>query len=377
MMRIAVNARLLIPGRLDGIGWFTFETVRRIARAHPEIEIHLLFDRPVPDALNMGPNVVSHYVLPPARRPVLFRWWLNYSIPFMLKKLKIDLFLSPDGLGSVRSPCPQLVVIHDVNFEEYPEDLPASYSNYLRKTTRQITQKADRIATVSEFSRDQIARFYPVTKGRIDVIHNGVNEIFHPLSADKIDSARKKYSSGFPYFIFISSIHPRKNLPRLLQAYDNFRRKSSTPYRLLVVGTSFWMEDQYKAIHRKMRYPEDVIFTGRLEASELAYALGGATGLAYVSYYEGFGLPLLEAFRSGVPVIASTAPALQEVAGDAAIYADPFSTESITQCLARIAADESLRKTLIQKGHSRVNGFSWDRCALLLWESIEKTMAGK
>jgi glycosyltransferase involved in cell wall biosynthesis len=375
-MRIAINARLLLPGKLDGIGWFTYETCRRLVAQHPDVEFHFLFDRIPPQGFIGGPNVRLHRVFPPARRPFLFRVWMNRSIPILLRRIQADLFLSPDGLGSKRCPCAQLVVIHDINFERYPGDLPPSYARYLREVTRHTVQKTNaRLATVSEFSRREICEVYAASPERIDVIPNAAGEQYRPLSDAEKQCTRERWTKGEPYFAFISSIHPRKNLTRLLAAFDQFAEETGHPHRLVVVGSTFWMFDQVTAALGKMRHRDRVIFAGRLAREDLAMVTGAAEALAFMSYYEGFGIPVLEAFRAGVPVLTSLGTAMEEVAGGAALLADPFDVADITRGLRELADNQQLRVRLIAAGSARERNFSWDHSADLLWNSIQRSLS--
>jgi len=376
-MRIAINSRLLIPGNLDGIGWFIYECICRLIAEHPEVEFHLLFDRKAPVGWISGKNVFLHRLLPPARRPFLFAWWLDYSIPRKLRQIGADLFISPDGLGSLRSHCPQLVVIHDINFERYPADLPQNYSRYLRASTRRLVKKATRLATVSAFSQKEIAEVYQLNSHEIDVIPNGVSEKYIPLSAQEKQEARDEFAGGDPYFIFISSIHPRKNLSRLLLAFDSFKEKQKSPFKLLIVGSEFWKNEHMRETQSSLCHKEDVIFTGRLDGERLLRALGGAHALAYISYYEGFGIPVVEAFRSGVPVLSSRSTAMEEVAGGAALLINPFSTNDVADGLFQLANDDTLCRQLIRKGLERATHFSWEKTAHLLWESALRTLGTK
>lgn len=373
-MRIAINARLLIPGKLDGIGWFTWETCTRIFRDHPEVQFHLLFDRKPPEEFRAFSNVICHYTLPPARRPWLFHLWLEYTIPWMLKRIKADLFVSPDGLGTLAGTCPQLAVIHDINFVRHPGDLPAAYSRYYNTLTARLVHHATRLATVSAFSRDEIVREYGLSEEGIDIIPNAASDRFKPVSEEQANRVRERWTSGAPYFVFVGSIHPRKNIPRLLWAFDAFLQKHGTPHRLLIAGATFWMFEHIQHALKAMQHADRVVFTGRLSGEELPEIVASSEGMAFLSYYEGFGIPVLEAFRSGVPVLTSKGTAMEEVAAGAALLADPYSTEEIAEGLASLAFDQERRTQLVQKGHQRQAEFSWDQSADLLWQSILRAM---
>jgi glycosyltransferase involved in cell wall biosynthesis len=372
-MKIAVNTRLLLRGKLDGIGWFTHEILSRIVRDHPEHEFHFLFDRPYDVSFLFAPNVHAHVVSPQARHPLLFRIWYNWMIPRKLKQLGADIFVSPDMIVSLRAKCKQIVVLHDLNFEHYPQDLPAHIARYLSSQTPLFAQKADSIITVSQFSKSDIVKQYGVQPSKIHVVYNAAQPSYHVLSEQERKEVRDEWTQGVPYFIFISSIHPRKNLQRLLLAYDQFRRESGQEVKLLAVGRRFWKNEVLDSTLRQMKFADDVIFTGHLEQAALCRALGGALSLVYVSYFEGFGVPIVEAFQSGVPVITSNVTSMPEVADDAAILVNPFDVNEIAQAMLKIFQDPELRAGLIEKGLSRATQFSWEQSAKDFWNVIEHT----
>ncbi|MBL7964569.1 MAG: glycosyltransferase family 4 protein [Flavobacteriales bacterium] len=373
-MRLAVNTRLLLRDKLEGIGWFAHETLSRITRAHPEHEFLFLFDRPFDPRFIYAPNVRPIVAGPPTRHPLLYRLWFEYQVPRLLRKHKADAFLSPDGFLTTRTRVPQLAVIHDLNFEHHPKDLPGAYARYYRTWFPRFARQAARIATVSEYSRQDIVRCYQVDPGRIDVVHNGVGEVFSPLSEQQQRAVRTRLTGGAPYFICVGSLHPRKNIARLITAFDRFAEQVPD-VRLVVVGEAFWWDARMKAAHRTMRHADRLNFTGRLGQEALRDALASALALAYVSYFEGFGIPVVEAMRCGTPVLAANATSLPEVAGDAALYCDPFNVDRITEALLALHGDVALRERLHHAGIQRAAQFSWDHTAAGLWASVERMMA--
>jgi glycosyltransferase involved in cell wall biosynthesis len=323
-MKIAVNTRLLLKGRLDGIGWFILEHFSRICKAHPEHEFHFIFDRPFDQEFIFAQNVIPHVIGPPARHPFLFKIWYDFSVPRLLKKIGADIFISPDMMCSLRTEIPQIVVLHDLNFEHFPKDLPWLVSKYLRHYTPLFARRAATVVTVSDFSKRDIVSCYGISPSRVEVVHNGCHLGFRSFSFEEQEATRLSISAGQPYFVFVSSIHPRKNLQRLLPAFDLFKKRTSSAAKLVVVGRKFWKFPELDAVYDSMEYREDVIFTGRLEPEMLNRVTSGALASVYISYYEGFGLPILEAFRCGVPVITSSVTAMPEVAADAALLVDLF-----------------------------------------------------
>jgi len=372
-MKIAVNTRLLLRGKLDGIGWFTHEIVSRIVKAHPEHEFHFLFDRPYDKAFIFSSNVHAHVVSPQAKHPLLFRIWYNWMIPRKLKQIGADIFISLDTMASLRTNCKQIVVIHDLNFEHYPEDLPGHISRYFRSQTPLVADKVDSIITVSEFSKTDIIEQYGVQPTKIHVVCNAAQSSYRVLNEHERQEVRDEWTEGAPYFIFISSIHPRKNLQRLLLAYDQFRRESGQDVKLLAVGRRFWKNESLDSTLKEMQFGNDVIFTGHLEQAALCRALGAALSVVYVSYFEGFGVPIVEAFQSGVPVITSNVTSMPEVAGGAAMLVDPFDANDIARAMLSVFQDEETRTNLVEKGLERAQQFSWEQSAIDLWNVVEHT----
>jgi glycosyltransferase involved in cell wall biosynthesis len=372
-MRIAVNTRLLLSGQMEGIGHFTFESFRRIAKAHPEHEFHFLFDRPYDASFLTEPNITGHIVPPPARLPFLFRIWYDVMVPRVLKKIKADVFVSPDGHGSLRCPVPQLLVVHDIYFAHYPQDMLPRFRNFVLKRTPRYIAAAQRLATVSQFSKSDIVRTYACASEKIDVVFNGAGDVFQPITPERVLAIREKSTQGCPYFIAISSLHPRKNIQRLLPAFDAFKSRTGLPHKLLIVGRPFWENEEMAKAKRRMKHHHDVLFTGRLESVEVAEVLAAAEANVYVSYFEGFGIPIVEAFQCGVPVITAAATSTQEIAGEAALLVDPFSEEDISRALEKMATDPSIREEYIRRGYERAQRYSWENTAQALWLSILKT----
>lgn len=373
-MKIAVNTRLLLSGKMDGIGWFTYETLRRITTQHPEHEFVFIFDRKYSEEFIFSDNVKPVIAHPQSRHPVLWYLYFEYGIPSVLKKVRPDLFFSPDGWLSLRTDIRSMAVIHDLNFEEHPEFIPGLVRNYYHYFFPRFARKASRIATVSEYTRQDISKRYGVDKGKIDVVYNGANEEYIPLSEEEIKSTREKYTGGEPYFITVGTIHPRKNLTNLLKAFGKFKSDTDNNVKLLVVGDKKWWTDDIRMAYEGLQCKEDIIFGGRLSTEELHKCIASSLAMTYVSFFEGFGIPIVEAFYCGVPVITSNRSSMPEVAGDAAILVDPFSIDSICDALIKLFSDSRKRNELIEKGNIRKNEFSWQKSADKLWASMEKVL---
>jgi glycosyltransferase involved in cell wall biosynthesis len=373
-LRIAVNTRLLLKGKLEGIGWFTFENLKRITQQHPEHQFYFLFDRKFHPDFIFSDNIQPVVLPPQARHPALYYLWFEHAVPRALKKISADLFFSPDGYLSLKTQVPSINVFHDLNFEHYPDDLPFFERKYYRYFFPKYAHKARRIATVSEFSKSDIIKRYGIHPVKIDVVFNGANESFSPVDDTLKQKTRERHTAGAPYFLFVGSLHPRKNLARLFTAFDLFKEKDDGGTKLVIVGEKKWWTEAIEKAYEGMNHKSDVIFTGRLAIDELQQVIGSALALAYVSYFEGFGIPIVEAFYCRTPVITANVTSMPEVAGDAALLVDPMSVNSISDGLQKIAKDGNLRRTLIERGAERAKMFSWQKSSERLWNAIEKVI---
>jgi len=372
-LKIAVNTRLLLKGKLEGIGRFTYETLKRMTRNHPEHQFLFIFDRPYAPEFIFSDNVEAVVIGPQARHPFLYLLWFELSIPKVLKKWGADVFLSPDSYLSLSTDVPSVPVIHDLNFEYYPKDLPFFARQYNLKMFPQFARKATRVLTVSEYSKKDIQKLYGIPETKIDVVYNAAKEDFRPSSAEEIRQTREEFTGRSPYFLYVGALNPRKNLVNLLRAFDLMcALHSEEDIKMLVVGNKMFGTGAIEQAYKMMRFKDRVVFKGHLDTAKLNRVYGAAVALAYVSYFEGFGIPIVEAFRSNCPVITSNVTSMPEVAGDAALLVDPFNVEEISNALSRMLNEPELRTSLIEKGHKQVEKFSWDKSAEALWESLIK-----
>lgn len=373
-MKIVVNTRVLRKNQMDGIGWFAFNTLQYIVRQNPQIEFHFLFDSGIAPEFLFGPNVVPHQLFPPAKHAVLNLVWFEWSVRHLLRKLRPDLFYSPDGILSLGWPGKQYAVVHDINFHHIPRDLKWSNRTYYNYFFPKYIQKAARVGTVSEFSKADIVNTYKVSPDKIDVVYNGINSFYEPVSDLVKRSIKEKYTGGADYFIFVGTLHPRKNIIRLMQAFEIFKNNTSSDMKLLLVGKEMYQTQQMHAYKNSMRHGKDVVFTGKKNDDELKPVFASASCLTFVPYFEGFGIPPIEAMQCDVPVIASNVTSIPEVVGDAALMVDPYNVNDMATAMERIVTEPLLRQQLIEKGRIRKTFFSWEKSALLLWNSINRIL---
>ncbi len=359
-MNIGVNARHLIKNQLEGIGWYSYEVLSRLTKNHPEHSFYFFFDRKFSDEFIFNSNVYPIVVSPQARHPILFKWWFDYALPKVFKEHKIDLFFSPDGFLSLRSKVPQFGVIHDLNFEYYPNDLPNSALKFYKNQMPKFAEKAKHILTVSEHSKNDIIKCYDISSDKISVVHNGNGKGFVPFSCSEREVFCNENNNHRPYFIYVGSLHKRKNVERMLDAFKQFNQEKDNSYDFIIIGEPMW-----KGQLNLEGLTENVKFLGRKSGEELKGWVSSSVAMVYVSYFEGFGLPILEGMSSGVPVVTSNVTSMPEVGGDAVIYTDPFSVKSIKEGLKK-AIQKGSFENFRKLGLKQAELFSWDKSAKII-----------
>ena len=373
-MKIAFNTRMLLKSRLEGIGNFTLQATKRIVAAHPEHEFIFIFDRPYEEEFITGINVTPIVAFPPARHPFLTGYWNEFAVGNVLKKNKVDLYVGTDGFFPLHTKSKTLSVFHDICFIHHPKDLPFFTGLYYRNMFPHLAKRSTRIAAVSEFTKSDIVKEFNIKSEKIDIVYNGASENFVPLSKSEIEKTRSKFSNGKPYFLFVGAIHHRKNISNMLKAFDEYKKSQSSDVKMLMVGAKRWWTEEMENTLTNMEFKDEVVFTGRVSLQDLTDITGSAMAMTYVSNFEGFGIPIIEAMRSGIPVLTSNTSSMPEIAGGAALLCDPFSVESIKIGMTKLASDENLRADMVQKGLIRQADFNWDKTAAKLWSAIEKTI---
>lgn len=370
---IAVNTRILVKDKLEGIGNFTHEIFQRLVKQHPDCIFHFIFNYSFDQSFVYGNNVVTHILQPPAKHPLLVKVWYDVSLALLLKKIKPDLFISPDAITSLTTKTKMLTVMHDIGFAHRPQDLPKSWAWFYNKYSKQFAEKSTRIATVSEYSKNDISTTYGIAHEKIDVVYNGLKNAF--LQSNRTMANVKAAPIQQPYFFYIGSLHPRKNILNLLRGFEMFKTKNNTDTKLVIGGDFLFKSPTIESVLKNCTSKDDIVFTGRLSDTDLINYLSHALALTYIPFFEGFGIPLLEAMACETPILTSNLTALPEIAKDAAYYVNPHSVHEIAAGMGKIALDVALRENITAKGRERLKDFSWDKSAALLWESIQKTIA--
>lgn len=283
-------------------------------------------------------------------------------IPIELWTGRIDLFHATDFvLPPTRART--LLTVHDLSFVRRPETAFPALKAYLDQVVPRSIQRADHILADSQATKTDLIDVYAVQPDKVTVLLSGVDSRFQPVPDSEIERVRIKYGIAHaPYLFNVGTVQPRKNYERLMQALATL----PAPYadvQLVIAGGKGWLQDPiYQAVDR-LKLSERVQFIGFADDKDLPALYSGARAVPFVSLYEGFGLPVLEAMACGVPVVTSNVSSMPEAAGEAALLVDPESVDQIRDTMIRVLGDESLRADLIQRGLERAQSFTWRRAA--------------
>jgi glycosyltransferase involved in cell wall biosynthesis len=362
-MHIAINTRFAWYGYQEGYGRFTREVCSRLPGLAPEDAFLYLDDRPHAGRLSDAPNLRQRSIGPPARHPLLWKLWYDLRLPAVLRRERAEVLFSPDGICSLHTSVPQVVAIHDLAFLRDSSYLPAAQYQYYKWHTPRFIRQARRVVTVSACSRDDIHRHYPFAVGKVEVVPNAADPAFRPMGWEERSAFREAHTEGREYFLCVGSVHPRKNLVNLLRAFSVFKRRQRSNMLLLVAGRMAWRNGEFERMLSTFRYRHDVRLLGYVPQERMAGLMASAWALVYPSLWEGFGIPVLEAMQSGVPVVCSGNSSLPEVAADAGLYFDPLQPEDMGRQLSLVFRDEALRARMVARGLELARGYSWDTSA--------------
>lgn len=371
-MHIAIDAHSVGTG-LAGNETYAANLVEALAEVDAENLYTIYVTRPAAERRFAGrwPNVRVQKTLP--HTPLLR---VPFTLSAELRRRPVDL-LHVQYTAPPFAPCPVVATIHDLSFEHLPETFKRRSRMQLRLTVRRTAQRAAHVIAPSEFTRRDLLETYRLDPARVTTIPLAVSPRFRPVEdEEEIGRVRSRYGLGGEYVLAVGSIQPRKNLARLVRAYALLRRergRSNLP-QLVLVGKRAWLYGETLRAIEAEGAGDSVILTGYVSEADLPALYTGALCFAYPSYFEGFGLPPLEAMSCGAPVLAGSLTSLPEVVGDAGLLADPFDEGALARALARLIDDDALRAELRARGLRRARLFDWRDTARMTLQVYRRVM---
>lgn len=356
-MRIGIDARI-IAYRRGGIANYIRHLLPALAALDPDTDYRVLRHRKDRTRGEAGPNFHRVTVWTPCHHR-LERWALGVEIlPW-----RLDLLHSPDFIPPAFGARHFVITVHDLNFLYYPQFLTADSRRYYNDQIAWAVARADHILAVSEATRADLIRLLGVPPEKVATVYEGVSPAFRPLPPDETRKTLSRYGLTPGYLLFVGTLEPRKNLPGLLTAYRLLLNRGETREPLVVVGGKGWLYEEIYERVTALRLEDHVRFIHDVPDEDLPAFYNGAALLAMPSFYEGFGLPALEAQACGTPVVISDRGSLPEVAGAAAVAVNPDRPEDIAAGIARVLGNSSLQATLRAAGPAHAARFTWEETA--------------
>jgi glycosyltransferase involved in cell wall biosynthesis len=356
-MRVGIDARLVYYSQA-GIGQYILHLVDGLAKVDQENDYVLLQSRKDDTTILEQPNFKRVSLWTPSHHRLE-----RYSLNVELMRLGLDVLHSPDFIPPHRPSCKSVITVHDLAFLLYPHFLTKESARYYGHID-QAVRWTDQIISVSESTKRDTIQHLGVPEDKITVVHEAANPIFRPLDrAEAREQVRNRHGVEGSYILFVSTIEPRKNVPSLLRALWQLTTCYKEDVRLVLAGGKGWLFEDAFAVVDELKLDDRVHFVGRVSSEDLLYLYNAAELLAHPAFYEGFGLPPLEAMACGLPVVASNVASLPEVVGDAGQLIDPHDVDELTVSMWRVLNDSELAQQMREKGLRQAGLFSWERAA--------------
>ncbi len=361
-MRIGINALYLLPGKVGGSEIYVRNLVKWLPKAGGDNEYFIFINKESAGVFEkLAPEVT---VIPcPVRaenRPMRILWE-EIMLPFQVKKHKLDALISAGMSAPFFCPAPSFVVIYDLQHINQPQNFNKLYLIFLRAVIYLSAKLSKGVITLSERSKADIVKYYKISPERISVTYLASDaSIFYKRGPEEVSAIARKYSLPKRFLLYIASSLPHKNYVRLLDAFKIVKEKDPE-IKLVLIGARDYGQDIVSKRINEIGLKDDVVFLGWLPFEDIPVIYSAAEAFVFPSLHEGFGIPVLEAFACGVPVVCSRIEPLTEFASPAALFVDPLSPDDIARGILSILRDNRLRERLVKEGLKRANDFSWEK----------------
>lgn len=366
-MRIGIDGSALVK-ELAGIGQWIVRVIENIMKLDHENEYFLFSYDKMKLPFELADNWQIVYYGGKKNRQINFL----FTLPHILKKMQIEVFVGTRHyLPPFNKKITYVAVVHDLIPLYMPELFTKEHKQRFRFFTELCRRQADEVIAVSEATKRDVLQYMKLPEEKVHVIYEGANPRFNAERDEAaIRATMEKYGIDSDYVLCLSTVEPRKNMLRTIQAYEKCVLEAKLPYKLVIVGGSGWRNGNIYEYVQAHDLSKHVIFTGYVSDTEVKHIYANAALFVYASLCEGFGLPVLEAMQSGIPVITSNCSSMPEVAGAACALVDPYKIEEIEAAMVRVLGDANLRKEMREKGLLQAKKFSWEKCAKEVWEVI-------
>jgi glycosyltransferase involved in cell wall biosynthesis len=358
-MRIAFDGTTLRPGR-TGVGYYTEHLLHHLAARAGDDQIVVISNRPVDTTRTLPPNV--RIACSSGRIPRML--WMQTLAPRRLRRERVDVVHFTNGMVPLVSPVPTVVTIHDMSLTLFPRYHPARRVLLNRPLVDLAARRADAIITVSQSAKRDIVRLYGLPPERVHVVHEAAAPSFRPVhdSAER-ERVRRRYDLADRFILYVGTIEPRKNLPKLIEGFAKRRKAGDLPHQLVCAGPYGWLSRDIEDRIERLQIEDAIRFTGYVPFEDLPTLYSLAEMFVFPSLYEGFGLPVIEAMACGTPVVTGYVSALSEVAGGAVEQVDRLDADALGEAIVGLARSRERRENLSALGLQRSHFFSWDRAA--------------
>ncbi|MBF0384369.1 MAG: glycosyltransferase family 4 protein [Candidatus Omnitrophica bacterium] len=358
-MKIAINCRSFINKKYTGIGRYAYQLLKSLSEIDTENQYLLYIKKGL---INLNKRIPSFNVKNFTLKIDRFHHGLEKSIG------TVDVYHAPSPEAvTVNNGAKIVVTVHDLIFKTFPEGHTQTSIDETERKMHNIGERADKIICCSENTINDLKKYFKIPDEKITLIYQGVDKnIFYPINAEESKLAErviKKRGIKDPFILSVGTIEPRKNLENILYSFDKLRARGKFKGKLAVIGMEGWLSEGVEGLIKKLELKEHVVFLGYLTDQELRYFYNKAEAFVFPSFYEGFGFPIIEAFCCGTPVVTSNVSSCPEVAKDSALLVDPYSSEDISEAIARILHDPKLKRSLVEKGFRRGSDFSFRKTA--------------
>jgi glycosyltransferase involved in cell wall biosynthesis len=344
----------------------------RIAQQYPQHRFIYIAEKGFDEKHITSKNISTVIIGTAARNPLILQYQLNYKIPAVLRRHKVDVFVSAGGYCSLRTKVPQCIIVNELSFLHHPELYSKSWCRFYKNNTLQFLTKAKAIVTTSQFLKQQITDTYKTAGDKVDIAYHGVNENFNPLSWQQKEVIKATYAEGLEYFLYSGPIHPQQNLITLLKAFSFFKKRQKSNMQLIIASTAAVTDKELIKSLGSFKYRNAAKIIDQLPEETMANITAAAYALVYPSVYESFAGALTAAMQTDVPVITGNSAVIKEICGDAAVYINTNDFNDIADKMMLLFKDENKRNELIAKGHQQAELYNWPSAAATVWQSILK-----